>query len=63
MCSRLILSTRSFYDEANVTDEFLEMNTLPTTGRSDPGSNPKLLGATSSNSARLERGVGVRDPK
>lgn len=31
MCSRLILSTRAFYDEANATHEFLEceMNTLP----------------------------------
>ncbi|KAB5591964.1 hypothetical protein CTheo_4596 [Ceratobasidium theobromae] len=30
MCSRLILSTRSFYDEADVSDEFLEMDALPT---------------------------------
>ncbi|KAG8702284.1 hypothetical protein FRC11_011578, partial [Ceratobasidium sp. 423] len=29
MCSRLILSTRSFYDEAQVTDDFLEMETIP----------------------------------
>ncbi|CAE7128542.1 unnamed protein product [Rhizoctonia solani] len=29
MCSRLILSTRSFYNHAKVTDDFLEMETLP----------------------------------
>lgn len=64
MCSRLILSTRSFYDEANVTDEFLEMNTLPTTNPSDANANPKLLGATSSSSDRQRQVVvrsGVQD--
>ncbi|KAF8598375.1 hypothetical protein BDV93DRAFT_609891 [Ceratobasidium sp. AG-I] len=36
MCSRLILSTRSFYDDVNATHEFLEheMNTLPITSGS-----------------------------
>ncbi|KAJ1302515.1 hypothetical protein OPQ81_002833 [Rhizoctonia solani] len=39
MCSRLILSTRSFYNEAKVTDDFFEMETIPKSK-----SNPKSSG-------------------
>ncbi|CAE6489713.1 unnamed protein product [Rhizoctonia solani] len=45
MCSRLILSTRSFYNDAKVTDDFLEMETIP---RSKLNTNSSGLGIGSS---------------
>ncbi|CAE6457045.1 unnamed protein product [Rhizoctonia solani] len=48
MCSRLILSTRSFYNDAKVTDDFLEMEHLP---KSTTNQKSSALGACTSTEA------------
>ncbi|CAE6468023.1 unnamed protein product [Rhizoctonia solani] len=48
MCSRLILSTRSFYNDAKVTDDFLEMENLP---KSTSNQKSSALGACTSTEA------------
>ncbi|CAE6464848.1 unnamed protein product [Rhizoctonia solani] len=54
MCSRLILSTRSFYSEAEVSDDFLEMETLP---------KSKLIPRSSTGVGTSTEGSGQNNPR